>query len=30
VLYVGATESHSFFEVEEDMDVLVVFAKGNG
>ena len=30
VLYVGATESHSFFEIEEDMDLLVFFAIGHG
>lgn len=26
VLYVGATSAHSFFEIEEDMDLLVFFA----
>ncbi|MCP5179255.1 MAG: cupin domain-containing protein [Pseudomonadales bacterium] len=26
LLYVGATESHSFFEIEEDMTLLVFFA----
>lgn len=30
VLYVGATESHSFFEIEEDMDLLVFFAISSG
>ena len=29
VLYVGATESHGFFEIEEDMDLLVFFAVGS-
>jgi mannose-6-phosphate isomerase-like protein (cupin superfamily) len=28
VLYVGASASHSFFEVEEDMTLLVFFASG--
>jgi mannose-6-phosphate isomerase-like protein (cupin superfamily) len=27
-LYVGATASHSFFEIEEDMTLLVFFASG--
>ncbi len=26
LLYVGATESHSFFEIEEDMLLLVFFS----
>jgi len=26
LLYVGATENHSFFEIEEDMTLLVFFA----
>jgi mannose-6-phosphate isomerase-like protein (cupin superfamily) len=26
LLYVGATEAHSFFEIEEDMTLLVFFA----
>jgi hypothetical protein len=26
VLYVRATEAHSFFEIEEDMTLLVFFA----
>jgi len=26
LLYVGATETHSFFEIEEDMTLLVFFA----
>ena len=26
LLYVGATETHSFFEIEEDMTLLVLFA----
>ncbi len=28
LLYVGATESHSFFEIEQDMTLLVFFASG--
>jgi mannose-6-phosphate isomerase-like protein (cupin superfamily) len=28
LLYVRATETHSFFEIEEDMVLLVVFATG--
>jgi mannose-6-phosphate isomerase-like protein (cupin superfamily) len=28
VLYVGATAEHSFFEIEEDMTLLVFFASG--
>jgi len=28
VLYVGATSEHSFFEIEEDMTMLVFFASG--
>jgi mannose-6-phosphate isomerase-like protein (cupin superfamily) len=28
VLYVGASASHSFFEIEEDMTLLVFFASG--
>ena len=28
VLYVEATEKHSFFEIEEDMTLLVFFASG--
>lgn len=28
LLYVGATETHSFFEIEEDMLLLVLFASG--
>lgn len=28
VLYVEATEQHSFFEIEEDMTLLVFFASG--
>jgi mannose-6-phosphate isomerase-like protein (cupin superfamily) len=28
VLYIGATEKHSFFEIEEDMTLLVFFATG--
>ena len=28
VLYVGATSEHSFFEIEEDMTLLVFFATG--
>jgi mannose-6-phosphate isomerase-like protein (cupin superfamily) len=28
VLYIQATESHSFFEIEEDMTLLVFFAYG--
>jgi len=30
VLYVKATESHSFFEIEEDMTLLVFFASAIG
>ena len=29
ILYVRATESHSFFEIEEDMTLLVFFAVGS-
>jgi mannose-6-phosphate isomerase-like protein (cupin superfamily) len=28
ILYIRATESHSFFEIEEDMTLLVFFAAG--
>jgi mannose-6-phosphate isomerase-like protein (cupin superfamily) len=28
ILYVGATSDHSFFEIEEDMTLLVFFATG--
>jgi mannose-6-phosphate isomerase-like protein (cupin superfamily) len=28
ILYVGATQEHSFFEIEEDMTLLVFFATG--
>ncbi len=28
VLFVGASEEHSFFEIEEDMTLLVFFASG--
>ncbi len=28
LLYIPATESHSFFEIEEDMTLLVFFASG--
>lgn len=28
ILYVGATSAHSFFEIEEDMTLLVFFASG--
>jgi mannose-6-phosphate isomerase-like protein (cupin superfamily) len=28
ILYVRATASHSFFEIEEDMTLLVFFASG--
>ena len=28
VLYIGATQEHSFFEIEEDMTLLVFFASG--
>ena len=28
ILFVGATSSHSFFEIEEDMTLLVFFASG--
>jgi len=28
LLFVGATEKHSFFEIEEDMTLLVFFASG--
>ena len=28
ILYVGATADHSFFEIEEDMTLLVFFASG--
>ena len=28
ILYVGATSDHSFFEIEEDMTLLVFFASG--
>ena len=30
ILYVRATEEHSFFEIEEDMTLLVFFAVGSG
>jgi mannose-6-phosphate isomerase-like protein (cupin superfamily) len=30
VLYVRATSEHSFFEIEEDMTMLVFFASGTG
>ena len=30
ILYVRATEQHSFFEVEEDITLLVFFASGGG
>ena len=29
LLYVSATTEHSFFEIEEDMNLLVFFAKGS-
>ena len=29
VLYISATSSHSFFEIEEDMTMLVFFASGS-
>jgi mannose-6-phosphate isomerase-like protein (cupin superfamily) len=29
LLFVGATESHSFFEIESDMTLLVFFAAGS-
>jgi len=28
ILYIGATSDHSFFEIEEDMTLLVFFASG--
>ncbi len=28
LLYVGSTEAHSFFEIEQDMTLLVFFASG--
>ena len=30
LLYVGATSEHSFFEIEEDITLLVFFASGGG